>query len=72
MIHFHAYLNVNGEYIDVVTSKAETIQKIDLKIWAALAENGPANKGMVYDYSIIEIIIADSRDELNEKIAEGV
>ena len=30
MIHFHAYLNVNGEYIDGVTSKAETIKKIDL------------------------------------------
>jgi len=67
MIHFHAYLNVNGEYIDVVTGKAQSELYLNLSIWAELAK-----KGDIFDYSIIEIITADSYDELNEKIAEGV
>lgn len=67
MVYFQALVNVNGVYNDTITGTAKTPEKIDLSIWAELSK-----KGDIFDYSIIEIIKADSRDGLNEKIAEGV
>jgi hypothetical protein len=67
MLYFHALVNINGVYNDTITGKAQSELYLNLSIWAELAK-----KGDIFDYSIIEIIKADSRDGLNEKIAEGV
>lgn len=67
MVYFHALVNINGVYNDTITGKAQSELYLNLSIWAELAK-----KGDIFDYSIIEIIKADSRDGLNEKISEGV